>query len=269
MLKENWIKVFKVGKYPQGDFTLDRVSKMVESYNENEDRKAPIKIGHNQEDESAHGWIEELSLDQDFVYARISAISNELKEKIESEALKYGSSEIYPADELGEGDAPVFLAFAFLGITPPEIEEVKIENSHAFAKKNRRSFNFFTKVDKKNPILSREDKIADFFSSMVHRGVIMPAEKQVHVNFASSLSDRDLRDYKEFFKKKPCKLNVNGFSKVEELKKKDGAMHYDFCSYSDDKNLYAKRIKEFQIAKGILSFSDAVAAYEQEKKYKL
>jgi hypothetical protein len=38
--------IFKVGKYPQGDFGKDRMQKLVDAYDPEKNIEAPVVIGH-------------------------------------------------------------------------------------------------------------------------------------------------------------------------------------------------------------------------------
>jgi len=53
------LKIFKAGNYPQGRWDLERVGRLVDSYDPESGIEAPCVVGH----EKSSGWVRLLRLD--------------------------------------------------------------------------------------------------------------------------------------------------------------------------------------------------------------
>lgn len=124
--------VFKAGKYPQGDWPEERVKKLVEAYDPENNLEAPAVIGHRMfamrdADQFAHGWVESLRMDKDGkVYATIPEFSLEARHAIAERKLRYISVEIYEFDKVNKADPPYLKAVALLGRDNPAVTGTKI-----------------------------------------------------------------------------------------------------------------------------------------------
>ena len=124
--------VFRAGKYPQGDWPEERVKKLVDAYDPENNLEAPAVIGHRafamrDADQYAHGWVESLRMDKDGkVYATISDFSLEARHAIAEKKLRYISVEIYEFDKVNPGDPPYLKAVALLGRDTPAVTGTKI-----------------------------------------------------------------------------------------------------------------------------------------------
>jgi hypothetical protein len=124
--------VFKAGKYPQGDWPVERVKKFVEAYDPENNLEAPAVIGHRafamrDADQFAHGWVDSLRMDADGkVYANINDFSLEARHAIAEKKLRYISVEIYEFDKVNKGDPPYLRAVALLGRDSPAVTGTKI-----------------------------------------------------------------------------------------------------------------------------------------------
>jgi hypothetical protein len=124
--------VFKAGKYPQGDWSEERVKKLVDAYDPENKIEAPAVIGHRSfamrdADQFAHGWVEGLRMDKDGkVYATINNFSLEARHAIAEKKLRYISVEIYEFDKINKDDAPYLKAVALLGRDTPAVTGTKI-----------------------------------------------------------------------------------------------------------------------------------------------
>jgi hypothetical protein len=126
------LMIFKAGKYPQGDWTKERVEKMVAAYDPEKSWEAPVVIGHrgygvDDDYQDAHGWVKSLRMDGGGkVYAEVPEFSADVKKKIAEKKLRYMSVEIYEADKV-EGDQPPYLrAIALLGRDTPAVAGTKL-----------------------------------------------------------------------------------------------------------------------------------------------
>ena len=124
--------VFKAGKYPQGDWPLERVKKLVDAYDPEGNYEAPAVIGHRSfalrdSDQFAHGWVESLRMDKDGkVYAKVNNFSLEARHAIAEKKLRYISVEIFEFDKVNKDDPPYLRALALLGRDTPAVTGTKI-----------------------------------------------------------------------------------------------------------------------------------------------
>jgi hypothetical protein len=123
--------VFKAGKYPQGDWPIERVQKLVSAYDP-EKIEAPAVIGHRMfamrdADQYAHGWVESLRIDEDGkVFATVNDFSLEARHAISEKKLRYISVEVYEFDKVNKDEPPYLKAIALLGRDTPAVQGTKI-----------------------------------------------------------------------------------------------------------------------------------------------
>jgi len=124
--------VFKAGKYAQGDWSEERVKKLVDAYDPVNGIEAPAVIGHRafamrDADQFAHGWVESVRMDKDGkVYATINDFSLEARHAIAEKKLRYISVEIYEFDKVNKDEPPYLKAVALLGRDTPAVTGTKI-----------------------------------------------------------------------------------------------------------------------------------------------
>ncbi|OHD13231.1 MAG: hypothetical protein A2Y41_07830 [Spirochaetes bacterium GWB1_36_13] len=123
--------IFKSGKYPQGEYDKEKLSKYIESFNSSKD-EIPLFIGHkwftsSDEDELSHGWIRQLRIDgQGKVFATEYEMDDYLKERIAKKNLKKVSIEI--AGNGSDENPYQILGVALLGRTPPAVSQTFLPN---------------------------------------------------------------------------------------------------------------------------------------------
>lgn len=126
------LKVFKAGKYPQGDWPKERVEKMVSAYNPEKFYEAPVVIGHrsfgtSDDYQDAHGWVKSLRMDgSGWVFAEVPSFSADVVKKVAEGKLKYMSVEIFENDEVNKNEPPYLRAIALLGRDTPAVAGAKI-----------------------------------------------------------------------------------------------------------------------------------------------
>ena len=124
--------VFKAGKYPQGDWPVERVQKLVDAYDPVNGIEAPAVIGHRffalrDSDQFAHGWVKSVRMDKDGkVYATIDNFSLESRHAIAEGKLRYISVELYEFDKVNKEEPPYLRAIALLGRDTPAVTGTKI-----------------------------------------------------------------------------------------------------------------------------------------------
>jgi len=124
--------VFSAGKYPQGDWPVERVKKLVDAYDPVNNLEAPAVIGHRSftmrdADQFAHGWVESVRMDTDGkVYAVVNDFSLEARHAIAEKKLRYISVEIFEFDKINKDDPPYLRAVALLGRDTPAVIGTKI-----------------------------------------------------------------------------------------------------------------------------------------------
>jgi len=129
------IKIFKVGKYPQGRWDRERVQRLVDSYDPEGGIEAPCVVGHESGDviegELSLGWVRSLDLNaQGEVWADIEA-SEQLREWVATRRLGYVSAAILADDEKDEKKPPRLAHVAFLGRTNPQITSTRLPSLYA------------------------------------------------------------------------------------------------------------------------------------------
>jgi hypothetical protein len=124
--------VFRVGKYPQGDWPKERVQKLVDAYDPEKNFGAPVVIGHKwysqtNEDQYAHGWVESLRMDgAGKVFAVIEDFSADVKKAVAEKKLRYISVEIREYDKNDAEQSPYLKAVALLGRDTPAVQGTKL-----------------------------------------------------------------------------------------------------------------------------------------------
>ena len=124
--------VFKAGKYPQGDWPVERVRRLVDSYDPENGIEAPAVIGHrffdmSDSDQYAHGWVRSLRMDgEGKVFATVDGFSRDAQDAIVEKKLRYISAEIFEFDKLNAADPPYLRAIALLGRDTPAVTGTKI-----------------------------------------------------------------------------------------------------------------------------------------------
>lgn len=127
------LKVFKAGKYPQGDWPKERVQRLVDSYNPEKLYEAPIVIGHRSfgittdDYQDAHGWVKSMRMDKSgWVFAEVPSFSADVIKKVAEGKLKYMSVEIFENDMVDKNEPPYLKAIALLGRDTPAVVGAKI-----------------------------------------------------------------------------------------------------------------------------------------------
>lgn len=122
------IDAFKVGKYPQGEFTQKELAEIAESYNPKV-YEAPITIGHvsdykGQTTIPAFGWIDKIKVVGDHLKLIASQFSEELKGWYKDGKYKKVSAAFYqPSDPSNPTPGKWHLHhLAFLGGQPPQVK---------------------------------------------------------------------------------------------------------------------------------------------------
>jgi hypothetical protein len=124
--------IFKAGKYAQGDWSKERVQKMVDAYDPEKNIEAPVVIGHRwysetDEHEYAHGWVKSLRMDgAGKVYADVPEFSSKLKQALAEKNLRYVSAEIYEFDKRDANEPPYLRAVSLLGRNPPAVQGTRL-----------------------------------------------------------------------------------------------------------------------------------------------
>jgi hypothetical protein len=134
------LMIFKVGKYPQGDWPKERVQKLVDAYDPEKMWDAPVVIGHRyysatDEAQFAHGWVKSLRMDgAGKVWANVPEFSAEAKKAMAENKLRYVSAEIYELDknENDSAQAPYLRAVALLGRDSPQIPTARLPSLFGF-----------------------------------------------------------------------------------------------------------------------------------------
>jgi hypothetical protein len=126
------LMIFKAGKYPQGDWSKERVQKLVEAYDPQKNVEAPVVIGHRwysdtDEAQFAHGWVQSLRMDgSGKVYAVVDEFSSDVKKAVAEKKLRYISAEFWENDRRDASASPYLKAVALLGRDSPAVPGAKL-----------------------------------------------------------------------------------------------------------------------------------------------
>ncbi|MDP8256446.1 MAG: hypothetical protein P9M14_11920 [Candidatus Alcyoniella australis] len=118
----NWFEIFKLGKYPQGDWSdPSKIDGVIARYDASV-HEAPLILGHSQDDQSeqpSYGWVTALKRVGDRVLAQAKQVPQVFREAVEGGRFPKRSVEIWR--DL-DGGGPYLRAIAFLGATTPQIK---------------------------------------------------------------------------------------------------------------------------------------------------
>ena len=80
---ENWIEIFRAGKYPQGDFSEADLDQIVRNYDPGV-LEAPAVIGHPKNTAPAYGWVEQLKRVGNTLLAKFRQVAPEFAEAVKA-----------------------------------------------------------------------------------------------------------------------------------------------------------------------------------------
>lgn len=89
----DWIEVFKAGKYPQGEFTAKDIDEIIENFDPS--YHEPPFVPDHKEEGPAWGWTAALKRVGDSLWAKIRDITKEAKQRIENGEYRKISVAIY------------------------------------------------------------------------------------------------------------------------------------------------------------------------------
>ncbi|MDP8255135.1 MAG: hypothetical protein P9M14_05255 [Candidatus Alcyoniella australis] len=118
----NWFEIFRLGRYPQGDWSDPaKIDALIARYDASV-HEAPLILGHSKDDQSeqpSYGWVTELKRVGNGILARARQVPQAFREAVEGGRFPKRSVEIWR--DL-EGKGPYLRAIAFLGATTPQIK---------------------------------------------------------------------------------------------------------------------------------------------------
>lgn len=221
----SWINIARVGSFRDMagrsvDFTVELLRSIAASYDPGRN-KAPLVFGHPALNGPAYGWVEELRAVGDVLQARVSEVSDAVRNLVDSGAYRNVSCSFYPDMRLRH--------VGLLGATPPAIdglgdvafaqgepqgESITID----FSEEDQMTADLQRKIDEATAAIAAKDKeIADLkaasaklgqdfadyreasaktarevrFAALVSAGKILPAQKVEVLAFAESLAKDD------------------------------------------------------------------------------
>jgi hypothetical protein len=182
--------IFKAGKYPQGDFSKERVRRLVEAYDPERGAEAPVVIGHRyyadtDEGQFAHGWVKALRMDgAGKVYAEVPEFSAEAKRAIAEKKLRYMSVEILEFDKTDPEQPPYLKAIALLGRDTPAFAGAKLPSVFALMTGGGLTVNEEEGIAAFTRRLDKTD--ASLFSGGEQEGVSMGKIEELEAELAAS-----------------------------------------------------------------------------------
>ncbi|HUF09745.1 MAG TPA: hypothetical protein VMO47_10510 [Rhodothermales bacterium] len=128
MIDQDEIPIFRAGSYAQGNFDIRKVRRAVENTNRLIAQGVffpPVKLGHEDKGD-ASGWFKSLREAGGVVYAKLTDISADLKDRIARKVRRFVSAEIAhefsPDGQLGKSVGPAFTGLAILGAERPQVK---------------------------------------------------------------------------------------------------------------------------------------------------
>ena len=121
-MKGIWKEVFKAGRHTDmsgvtHEYTLEDLKTIVEKYNQQTDHEAPVVIGHPKIEEVAYGWVKELKLQEESIYAYIDEIDPAFAELVNAGRYKKVS--------IALNEDMLLRHVGYLGAVPPAVKGLK------------------------------------------------------------------------------------------------------------------------------------------------
>lgn len=114
-----WIQIFRAGAYPgKMPITVEDLKSIAADYDPAR-CEAPLVLGHPDTDSPAHGWVAQLRVIRDQLWAKVRQVSPELQRMVRAGAFKHISMAVFPAFE-GTGK-PYLRHVGFLGGATPAV----------------------------------------------------------------------------------------------------------------------------------------------------
>ncbi len=116
----HWIQIFRAGEYPgKIPVTADDLKTIADTYDPKV-CEAPLVLGHPDTDSPAYGWVEQLRVVRDQLWAKVKQVAPELSRLVREGAFKHISMAVYPDFE---GSGKRYLRHVgFLGGMPPAVK---------------------------------------------------------------------------------------------------------------------------------------------------
>ncbi len=124
-----FFEVFKVGKYPQGNYTDKELNQIAENYDP-KFCEAPVTIDHIQTG-PAYGWVDKVKTENGTLKVSFKDMPEQMKKDVNDGRFKKVSVEIY---KNLEGKGCYLKAVSFLGAAIPQVkglEAIKFKDSEA------------------------------------------------------------------------------------------------------------------------------------------
>jgi hypothetical protein len=114
-----WYEIWRVGNYPQGNFTEDDVQQIMDNYRP-EESEAPLVIGHPENEDKAYGWVEALKREGAKLLAKFKQVAPEFVEAVNQGRYKKVSVRLRKKENGWN-----LIHVGFLGAARPQVEGLK------------------------------------------------------------------------------------------------------------------------------------------------
>jgi hypothetical protein len=163
---DEWIKIFRVGRWKNRDWTIDDIDKIVKNFSKKE-VNVPVVINHgdehgNSSKAAAYGWVEKVKRDGDFLVAKFRDLVPEFVEAIKKKMLPERSIRLVRQPD-GSWD---MRHVAWLGAAPPAVTGLGNIFDNSYENSEHFDIVFFDFVESKlaasllkNYSSSRDDKV--------------------------------------------------------------------------------------------------------------
>ena len=122
------VNIFRAGKHVTGngqslEFTENDLALTAYSYNMNK-HKAPLVIGHPNDNQPVYGWVESLTSKNGNLLAEVGRLSTAIVEAVRAGSYKYLSSSFYTKNSVDNPDRGIYTLkhIGLLGAQPPAIK---------------------------------------------------------------------------------------------------------------------------------------------------
>jgi hypothetical protein len=122
------INIFRAGKHTTSsgqvlEFSANDIAMTAFSYNNNK-HKAPLVIGHPNDNQPVYGWVESLTSNNDNLFAEVGRLSPAIVDAVRAGFYKYLSSAFYPKGSADNPDKGIWSLrhIGLLGAQPPAVK---------------------------------------------------------------------------------------------------------------------------------------------------
>lgn len=267
-----WCEIFKTGKHTDSagvekEWTLEDLNTIVSNF-QTVNPDVPICCGHVKSNSPAYGWVDNLRIEGDKLYASFKDVQNEFKEAVNKGLFRTRSISLSP--EL------ILRHVAFLGAMPPAIKGME---QFCFNESDENDFNIEFSIyggenmtDNQEPEITQpgvSDSVSDFNEQMKEKEeVIQKLKKELDENRLKSLK----HEYEDFCDKAISEGNITPAQKGAVLDilfaNTDTSINFEDGSTKTSNEVFKDFIKSLhQIEFSDIAGDDKVSEEDKDKDF--